>query len=315
MTQEERRARHDRVCAIAAGQRGLVTRDQARACGYSDRQIDGRVARGDWRRIAPRVFYLGPRGPDWMDRALAFCLAGGPDVAASHRTAARLWGLDGFAGALRDERIHLSAPRRVRGGRPGVVVHETDRPFAIRHVDGIPVTSVERTLVDVAVKLQTYALEVALEDGLRRRLTTIERVRTEAEDLAGPGRPGAGRLLGLLTDRGLVAAAESPLEVRVWRALRGAAIRGLVRQYPFTRADGSVGRIDLALPAHRIAIEVDGYRWHSGRRAWRRDLARRNELTALGWTVLHATSEDADAGCATLIDSIRRLESPNLFHQ
>lgn len=68
-----------------------------------------------------------------------------------------------------------------------------------------------------------------------------------------------------------------------------------------------MGRIDLALPHHKVAIEVDGYRWHSGRRAWRRDLERRNELTALGWTVLHATKEDADAGCATLIAAVRRL--------
>jgi very-short-patch-repair endonuclease len=56
-----------------------------------------------------------------------------------------------------------------------------------------------------------------------------------------------------------------------------------------------------------IAIEVESYRWHSGRAAWQRDLARRNDLITIGWTVLHATKEDVDERCRTLIGTIRKL--------
>jgi very-short-patch-repair endonuclease len=53
-----------------------------------------------------------------------------------------------------------------------------------------------------------------------------------------------------------------------------------------------LARVDFAYPDLRIAIEVDGYRWHSGRARWERDLGRRNDLTALGWRVVHVTSSD-----------------------
>jgi very-short-patch-repair endonuclease len=53
-----------------------------------------------------------------------------------------------------------------------------------------------------------------------------------------------------------------------------------------------VAIIDFAYPAQRIAIEADGYRWHSGRHRWQRDLARRNKLTELGWKVFHITWSD-----------------------
>ncbi|MGH2727306.1 MAG: DUF559 domain-containing protein, partial [Actinomycetota bacterium] len=45
-------------------------------------------------------------------------------------------------------------------------------------------------------------------------------------------------------------------------------------------------------PDKLLAVEVDGYRWHSGRIRWQRDLTRRNELTRLGWRVIHVTADD-----------------------
>jgi very-short-patch-repair endonuclease len=52
---------------------------------------------------------------------------------------------------------------------------------------------------------------------------------------------------------------------------------------------GFVARVDLAYPAQKLAIEADGYRYHSGRQVWERDLARNNELGGLGWMLLHFT--------------------------
>ena len=50
-----------------------------------------------------------------------------------------------------------------------------------------------------------------------------------------------------------------------------------------------VARVDYAYPEARLAIEADGYRWHSGRVRWEQDRARLNELTLLGWRIIHVT--------------------------
>ena len=56
-----------------------------------------------------------------------------------------------------------------------------------------------------------------------------------------------------------------------------------------------VAVIDFAYPDLKVAIEVDGYRWHTGRARWEHDLARRNRVTTLGWRVIHVTDRDIDA--------------------
>jgi very-short-patch-repair endonuclease len=76
------------------------------------------------------------------------------------------------------------------------------------------------------------------------------------------------------------------------------------RQFEVRSYGKLVARVDFAYPQARLAIEVDGYRWHSGRARWQRDLQRRNRLIALGWRVLHATSEDIDGHPEVLIAMI-----------
>jgi len=65
--------------------------------------------------------------------------------------------------------------------------------------------------------------------------------------------------------------------------------------------------VDFAFPEARVAIEADGYRWHSGRARWERDLARRNSLTALGWRIVHVTWADLTQDPATLIARIKTV--------
>lgn len=61
---------------------------------------------------------------------------------------------------------------------------------------------------------------------------------------------------------------------------------------------------DFAYPEHRVAIETDGYRWHTGRRKWQHDLARRNALVALGWLVIHVTDEDLNSASNRVVEVI-----------
>jgi very-short-patch-repair endonuclease len=156
-------------------------------------------------------------------------------------------------------------------------------------VAGIAATSIERTLVDLAAKTSEERLEVAMEDALRRRLTTADRIGLRLADLP-VNQPGRACVLGLLTVRGGAPPAESPLEVKVARMLRAWGYPAPIRQKVLDDQGRFIGRVDFVYPDRRLIIEVDGYRHHDGRVVFDEDRARRNALTALGWVVLHATS-------------------------
>lgn len=64
--------------------------------------------------------------------------------------------------------------------------------------------------------------------------------------------------------------------------------------------------LDFAYPELRLAVETDGYRWHSGRARWEHDLARHNRLTLLGWRILHVTSADLSARPAEVVEEVKK---------
>lgn len=65
--------------------------------------------------------------------------------------------------------------------------------------------------------------------------------------------------------------------------------------------------MDAAYPEGMLALEADGYRWHAGRRAWLRDLRRRNRMAALGWRVLHVTHSDLRDRPGEVVAEVRSL--------
>ena len=95
------------------------------------------------------------------------------------------------------------------------------------------------------------------------------------------------------------------LELRLIRLLRRSGLPEPVSQYSLRRRQKVVARVDLAYPEIRLAIEADGYRYHGGPADWRRDLARRNELTGLGWRIIHVTWDDVTRRPTTLIRQLR----------
>jgi predicted transcriptional regulator of viral defense system len=109
----------ERAAAHAAAQHGHITSEQCRSCGLSSSAVRRLVTRRAWERVAPGVYRIVGAPPTWHGRALAAVLAAGPESLASHRTAAHLWGLEGFGPPGRIEvtvRRH-SRPRRRPGSR------------------------------------------------------------------------------------------------------------------------------------------------------------------------------------------------------
>jgi very-short-patch-repair endonuclease len=277
-----------RIGVLAARQHALLTSEQAEELGLTASSRDRRVRAGRLEYVLPGVLRVCGAPRTWEQEVMAACLWAGPAALAARQTAACLWTLDGVARPSRVE-VLVPAQARVRSEIVRVAMSEQVLDFDRSTVGGIPCASVDRTLCDLAAAVPVDALELAVEDALRRRLTTVERLRWRNELLGR--RRGTARLRRLLEDRIEGRPAESVWEVKLLQLLRAAGLPDPVRQLDVFADDGTfVGRVDLAYPERRLGIEFDGNRWHSGRAKVDAQSARRNAFTRARWRLLHVTS-------------------------
>ncbi|MDQ3986785.1 MAG: hypothetical protein M3280_09845 [Actinomycetota bacterium] len=227
----------------------------------------------------------------------------GEGAAVSHRSAALLWGLDGVQGAPLD--LTMSLGRNMKG--PGVKTYRSKRlpECDITFHRGFRITTPARTIVDLASVMQPGSFELALEDALRKGLTSVRRLQWRYEELCGPGRKGCGLVRQFLDEFRSETSTESGLEVKVERLLVRGRLPRPVRQYEIFSARRSIARPDLAYPSALIAIEAHSFRHHSGRSAWYRDIERDRELRKLGWLVIYVTDEDLRNRPDEVIDEVR----------
>ncbi len=276
----------------AAAQHGVVKGAQALASGLSTSALHRRAVAGHLVRCHPGVFRAAGAPVTWRAELLAAVLWAGDGAVASHGSAAALWGLDG----CEPGRVELTVPAaRAPRSRPGVRVHRARR-LDRRHrgvIDGIPVTGIVLTLVQLASSLQPDLLAATLDSALVQGLTRADRVLDGLDLLGRRGRRGAPVLVALLGER---IDGQRPPTNRFERRLESQLLRaGLpvpARQFEIVIDGHFVARPDLAYPDLLVAIEADSYRWHSGRSAWEHDLDRRTELAAAGWLVLHFSWRD-----------------------
>jgi very-short-patch-repair endonuclease len=268
-----------KLARIAARQHGVFSRAQALSCGFSARTVVRRVQSGAWQRIRHGVYRVGGAPATWHQALMAACLACAPSAVVSHRAAAALWRLAGFEPRL----LELSVRPAIRRAR-GCIVHWPPTLDAddVTVVDGIPVTTVQRTLLDLAGCVPANVLEEALDDALRRRLVRVASLQV----VPRAGRRGA-RLLGRMIDEraGMKRYPESPIETRLLRILRAAGMRAPEVQRRIGRY-----RVDAAYVRERVAIEADSFRWHSSARRWDADRAKDAALSMMGWEIVRVTS-------------------------
>ncbi|HEU4488363.1 MAG TPA: hypothetical protein VFS38_03635 [Actinomycetota bacterium] len=167
-------------------------------------------------------------------------------------------------------------------------------------MERIPVTSVPKTLVDVAAECSLERLETAVDNVLVRGPTTKDRLQAELDGRlrAVPGSAPLRRVVKSYTH----APIESPLERKFLRLLRAAGLPEPQIQYPIYDGDRFLARVDFAYPELRLAIEVDGFRWHGGgERDGAHDLSRGNALLNRRWRLLHITKEHMDGSGAAAV--------------
>lgn len=278
---------------IAVAQHSLITLDQALKAGMTVAQVRHKVDSGEWIVVRRRVYAVAGAPVTWAQAVAATPFTLQPRAWVSHETAGRLWGFTFSECEGIDVLVDLG--RRVK--MAGVISHRSGALFTAdlsRH-HRIPVTTPERTLVDLSASVSVPTLARMVDDGLRRRLVRLGRLSTCVARLPkSPGRRPAV-IQELLAERlPGYDPGDSDLETRVLRALVAAGLVAPVQQHR-VRLGKRIFRIDLAYPVARMAIELDGWEFHSTRTAFDDDRARANALVAAGWTVLRFTSRSTDA--------------------
>ena len=270
-------------------QHGVVARRQALAAGLSSREIETRLARGEWIWRFKATFCLAgmPETPEQTFAAAR--LAAGDDALVSHRSAAALWSLPGVP-----RWVEVCVPRPRKVAVAGITVHRAilQLPDDAATAKGIPVKSVARTLIDLAGTVSEERLGRLLDYALVNRLVQRAELAERAASLGRPGRRGAGVLAALLDARPEAAESRpigSEFEAKLLRALRAARLPLPEAQFRVALPCGDERFLDFAYPEVRLAIEADSYLWHASREAWERDRQRNNELVALGWSFLPLT--------------------------
>jgi very-short-patch-repair endonuclease len=275
-------------------QAGVVSRSQALAEGMSSAAIGRLVSSGRWLRLHPRVYLAADHEYTAEAQLRGATLWAGPQATLSSVAAAWWHGL----WQQPPSTVELTMPDSwKRAARPGTRVrrrrlHGTDRV----EVRGLWVTSVPLTVLESMVELGSEG-STLLDRALQRRVDMGDLYRAHSRNAGRRGSAAAENLLRAAQD-----GAASEAERVAIGLLRDAGLSGWVRGY-------QVGgyELDLAFPNGRIAIEVDGWAWHSDVERFRGDRRRQNALVLAGWTVLRFTWHDLCHRPAEVVGQIAKL--------
>jgi hypothetical protein len=288
------------VGEITRAQAGLITLEQARAAGVTENQIRGRLRSSQWRRAHQGVFAIAGAPQTWEQAVLASVFAVGAGAVASHLCAAAL---HGFPDAMKTFPEVTAPPGRHPKIRH-LKVHRTGTlpEHDVRIVDGIPVTSYARTLVDCTGRMSLGQIARALDAGLVRHDVTLWSVERSLTPLGqAPGRHPS-KLWTLLAERGVeTELGESKPEMRVFRVLDASDLPAPTQQHR-VRFGRDTFRLDLAYPDAKVAVEYDGWDTHKTRTAFDADRRRDRILQVNGWVVLRLTSKTSDA---EIVETVR----------
>ncbi len=275
-TPSQRIVRERALSALASRQWGIVSRRQLTALGFGDDAIWRRVRDGRLHRVHQGIYSVGHAVVGRQGRWLAAVLACGDGAALSHRSGAHLWELRSSSPA----RPEVSLNRAGRRSPHGLMLHQPQRPLGgeVTRRGGIPVTTVERTLADLAAVLSPKALERMIARAEAMRLLDVPRLLE-----AVARRSGAPVVRQILSDW-VPSLTRSELEDRMLDVLDAAGL-------PRPEVNARVGRfeVDLVWRAARLVAETDGHAFHGSRRQVERDRHRDAVLTTAGYRVLRFT--------------------------
>jgi len=282
------------LARLGTASHGVVTRAQLRRAGVTDGEIKQRLRIGALIRVHRGVYRVGHRAPSVAARYLAAVSACGERAVLSGRAAGHLLGI--LKGAAPPLEVTAPTGRHVRGVR-------TRRERRLVREDatvwqGIPVTTVPRTLVDLAGVLGEDDLARACHEAGVRYGTTPAMV--EAVLARRPNSRGASVLRRVM--RGEVRVTLSRLEKRFLALLRQAGLA-----LPQTNRPAGGRRVDCRWPDLRLTVELDSYQFHNSRWSWQQDHRREREARARGDDFRRYTSYDVFKDSGQMLAELRAV--------
>ena len=279
----QRRSRYDdaAIVALAERQHGAVGHDQLAALGIGEGAIRYRLTCGRLYEIHRGVYAVGGRRLTVAGRRQAALLALGPAAVLSHRAAAAQWGL------RRSEAVDVTVPRD-RRAPSGVVVHRSILPAdEITERGGFAVTTVSRTILDLAAIRPLHEVAKAADEAERLRLGDSLSL---ADVVARyPGTRGIRKVRAILTDARIGAdVTRSELEDRFLRLVRRARLPRPQTNVLVETATRTY-ECDCVWREERLIVELDGHASHGTRRAYESDRERDRALNAAGWRTVRIT--------------------------
>lgn len=282
-----------RLAELAVRQHNVVTINELRALNLKDGAIEYRLRVGRLHRQHQGVYSVGTPALTLQGRFLAAVRAIGDGATLSHRAAAAYWSLRPLGHDEQGE-IDVSVTRSLRQ-REGIRLHVVrfDPGDATRR-DGILVTTVARTLVDLAGVLPPQELRRAVNEALVQRRVTIAMLRRYID--AARGRRAARALRTLLAR---AAPTRSELEDRMLAFLHR---HGVPRPITNVTPPGIAFEVDFFFPDLELVIETDGGQYHENPLAKQADAEKQAILEAAGlrvlrvrWDQIHGTGEELTA--------------------
>lgn len=256
------------LARLAGRSHGVVARAELLEAGISSDEIGHRIRRGSLIRVHRGVYRVGHAAPSVLARYAAAVKAAGDRALLAGRAAAHLHRL--LRGAAPRPELIVSSDRRIAG----VVTHrwQTAPQDAVAE-RGIPVTTVARTIVDLARVLSPPGLARAVHEA-----STKHRLGPDAIEAILARRhnwPGCRALRSVLW--GETPVTLSRLESKFLERLGEAGL-------PLPRSNEAIGDriVDCHWPEQRLTVELDGYRYHRTRHAWEQDRRREREARARG---------------------------------
>jgi len=299
---EQTRSPDSQIGLLAGRQYGVVTRTQLTGLGLGEDAIDARLARGRLHRLHRGVYAVGHTVVPREGRWLAAVLRVGQGAVLSHGSAAELWGVR--REAVRG-RIDVSAPRPTRSP-PGIRRRYLQlAPGEATMRRGVPVTTLARTLLDIASETSPEGLEGAI-----REAEYLHRFRLgDLEDLLErhPGRRGTRTVKNCLSrlGRGPRGRTRSKLEARFAALLSRTDLPQPGLNVPLELGGRKI-EADCLWRQHRLIVELDGGEAHRTRVAFETDRERDRRLQAASWRVIRVTWRQLEHPAALLAD-LRRL--------
>jgi very-short-patch-repair endonuclease len=277
---------------LAGSQHGVVARAQLLRAGVTLAELEHRLGTGALLPVHRGVYRVGHRAPSVEARYLAAVLACGEGALLSGRAAAHLFGL--LKGSAPPPEVTTRTERRV----PGVRTRRSRQLDDATTWRAIPVTTVARTLTDLAGDLPLDALARACHEAGVKHRTTPRQV--DAVLAQRPNSPGAHNLHSIL--RGDARVTLSKLESRFLQLLRK---EGLV--LPLTNRPAGGCRVDCRWPEQRLTVELDSYQFHHSRHAWEQDRRREREAHARGDQFRRYTYGDVFEDPLLMLTELRAL--------